>query len=518
MATGIPNSNGGNGRTAVRMGDAATVTLTYHGKKSVAAILATPPAKLSVAWATESAPSRNALYYGENLAVLAALAHDPRVRGKVRLIYIDPPYATRSVFQSRKQADAYHDLLAGADYLEFLRERLILLRELLADDGSIYVHLDENMAFQAKVLMDEIFGPSNFRNWLTRKKCNPKNYTRKTYGNVSDYILFYTKTDNYVWHRPLITWTDEHAAREYSYVEPGTGRRYKKVPIHAPGVRNGETGKPWRGMTPPPGKHWQYLPSTLDEMDARGEIYWSPTGNPRRKIYLDQSGGIPVQDIWTEFRDAHNQNIRITGYPTEKNPAMLARIVAASSNPGDLVLDCFSGSGTTLEAAHRLGRHWLGVDNSAEAIRTTLARFAKGVEPMGDFVKSMEREDMPQRDDGMLPLLGIETPAFEPAKETGAHDPITDFTLHVAAGLQSAEALQHWPPAGSASIGRLFDDETAIIREEPASSAVPAVESRRKVNYSAKKQKGSTQADGRTTVTRAKRKPASARVRKSRKP
>ena len=493
MATGIPNSNGGNGRTPARTAAAASVTLTYPGKKSVAAILATPPAKLSVAWSGETSPSRNALYYGENLAVLAALSHDPRVRGKVRLIYIDPPYATRSVFQSRKQADAYHDLLAGADYLEFLRERLILLRDLLADDGSIYVHLDENMAFQAKVLMDEIFGPSNFRNWITRKKCNPKNYTRKTYGNVSDYILFYSKTDDYVWHRPLITWTDEHAAREYTYVEPGTGRRYKKVPIHAPGVRNGETGKKWRGMTPPPGKHWQYLPRTLDEMDARGEIYWSPTGNPRRKIYLDQSGGIPVQDIWMEFRDAHNQNIRITGYPTEKNPAMLARIIAASSNPGDLVLDCFCGSGTTLEAAHRLGRHWLGVDNSAEAIRTTLARFAKGVEPMGDFVRRLEREDATQSDDTMLPLFDLNIPAKETNNESETHDPITNFAVHVAAGLHSTEVLKHWPSAGSShaspSVGSVADYDTATLRDESASPATRAVPPRRAVRYSAKRAK-----------------------------
>ena len=495
MATGIPNPNGGNGRTTARTADAATVTLSYPGKKPAAAILATSPAKLSVAWPSEPISNSNALYYGENLAVLAALSHNPRVRGKVRLIYIDPPYATRSVFQSRKQADAYHDLLAGADYLEFLRERLILLRDILADDGSIYVHLDENMAFQAKVLMDEIFGPSNFRNWLTRKKCNPKNYTRKTYGNVSDYILFYTKTDNYVWHRPLVTWTDEHAAREYTFVESGTGRRYKKVPVHAPGVRNGETGKLWRGMTPPPGKHWQYPPRTLDEMDARGEIYWSPTGNPRRKIYLDQSGGIPVQDIWTEFRDAHNQNIRITGYPTEKNPALLARIIAASSNPGDLVLDCFCGSGTTLESAHRLGRHWLGVDNSAEAIRTTLARFAKGVEPMGDFVRRMEREDATQEEEAMLPLLGLDIPAVGAAKEVGAHDPIADFTLHVAADLPSAEFLKHWPLAGSSNhsslIGSVSADETGILREGPASPASSKVELRREVSYFVKKQKTS---------------------------
>lgn len=109
----------------------------------------------------------------------------------------------------------------------------------------------------------------------------------------------------------------------------------KKVPLHAPGVCNGETGKPWRGMLPPPGKHWQFPPQTLDEMDAQGEIYWSPSGNPHRKIYLDESEGVPVQDIWLDFKDAHNQNIKITGYPTEKNPNLLAWIIRASSNEGD---------------------------------------------------------------------------------------------------------------------------------------------------------------------------------------
>lgn len=141
---------------------------------------------------------KNRLYYGDNLPILASLLYASSIRGKVRLIYIDPPFATKSVFQSRAQADAYCDLLAGAHYVEFIRERLILLRELLAEDGSIYVHLDENMAFHIKIIMDEIFGPGNFRNWITRKKCNPKNYTRKTYGNISDFIIFYTKSDNYI--------------------------------------------------------------------------------------------------------------------------------------------------------------------------------------------------------------------------------------------------------------------------------------------------------------------------------
>ncbi|MBI2928741.1 MAG: site-specific DNA-methyltransferase [Verrucomicrobia bacterium] len=437
MATGIPRTNwraATPGQPAVSNGNGLLdVVLSYEGKKTAAAVLSTPPANLTRLWPKRRRQGPdNRLCFGDNLSILAALAEDHEVRGKVRLVYIDPPYATKSVFQSRKQADAYADLLEGTHYLEFLRERLIFLRELLADDGSIYVHLDENMAFHAKLVLDEVFGRANFRNWITRKKCNPKNYTRKTYGNVADYILFYTKTDDYVWHRPVEAWTRDRAAKEYQYAEPGTGRRYKKVPLHAPGVRNGETGKPWRGMLPPPGKHWQYPPSVLDEMEARGEIYWSPNGNPRRKIYLDQSGGVPLQDIWMDLRDAHNQNICITGYPTEKNPLLLRRIIEASSNEGDLVLDCFSGSGTTLDVAHRLERRWIGLDNSAEAIRTTLRRFAKGLEPMGDFVKKLEEVERLESEEPTLPMLELLEPAAPKPGSGAAHHPIREFALFAA--------------------------------------------------------------------------------------
>ena len=275
----------------------------------------------------------------------------------------------------------------------------------------------------------EVFGRSNFRNWITRKKCNPKNYTRKTYGNIADYILFYTRSENYVWHRPLESWTEERANKEYQYVEAGTGRRYKKVPVHAPGVRNGETGQLWRGMKPPPGKHWQYPPRVLDEMDTRGEIYWSPTGNPRRKIYLDESNGVAVQDIWFDCRDAHNQNIAISGYPTEKNPNLLSRIIQSSSNDGDIVLDCFSGSGTTLSVASHLGRRWVGVDNSREAVAATLRRFGKGLELMGDFVsmaKTSRKDDEPALE---LPLFGANEFDQPPAKTLPPHQTIKDFTL-----------------------------------------------------------------------------------------
>lgn len=383
MAVPIPGRMARTRKGAAESADQG-LRLEYAGKKPVEDILATPPGRYA-SNPEYGGTGENRIYHGDNLPVLASLMRDKSVAGRVKLVYIDPPFATAANFESRKQAHAYEDHLVGAAFVESLRERLILIHQLLADDGSVYLHLDDRMVFPMRVILDEIFGESNFRNCITRKKCNPKNYTRKSYGNVSDYILFYTKSSTYVWNRPIEPWDDGRANKEYQYTDE-QGRRYKKVPVHAPGVRNGETGKPWRGQLPPAGKHWQYTPKTLDEMDARGEIYWSPTGNPRRKVYLENSSGVPFQDIWTDVRDAHNQNIHVTGYPTEKNRLMVERIIGASSNVGDLVLDCYAGSGTTLEAASNMGRGWIGVDRSDESIRTILHRLEYGTAPMGDFV------------------------------------------------------------------------------------------------------------------------------------
>lgn len=331
------------------------------------------------------------LYHADNIDVLNALTYDKKVCGKVTLVYIDPPYNTGGTFETRDFKHAYEDRFTFDGYLKFMRKRLELLYHLLSDDGSIYIHLDSNMVFHIKVMMDEIFGMKNFKGMITRKKCKSKNFTRKTYGNISDFILFYTKSEEPVWNRPYEEWNEEKVLKEYPYVDEVTGRRYKKVPIHAPGTRNGSTGMPWRGMMPPVGKHWQFTPDKLDEMDANGEIYWSSNGNPRRKVFLDQSNGIPVQDIWLDYLDINNQNTLITGYPTEKNIDMLKRIIEASSRPGDIVLDCFAGSGTTLVAAEELGRQWIGVDIGDEAISTITKRFKNGSKPMGDYVKKRKR-------------------------------------------------------------------------------------------------------------------------------
>ena len=335
------------------------------------------------------------LYHADNLDALNYLIRDEKVCGKVDLIYIDPPYNTGGAFETRDFKHAYNDNFTTEGYVSFMRARLSLMHELLSPEGSIYVHLDSNMVFHIKILMDDIFGERNFRGMITRKKCKSKNFTKKTYGNISDYILFYSKSDTPKWNRPFEEWCDEKILKEYPFIEEGTGRRHKRVPCHAPGTRNGATGGPWRGLMPPEGKHWQYTPDKLDEMDARGEIYWSSNGNPRRKVYLDTSKGIPVQDIWLDFLDVNNQNTCQTGYPTEKNIDMLKRIIETSSNAGDLVLDCFAGSGTTLVAAEELGRQWIGVDIGDEAIKIIQERFENGTKPIGDYVsKKKKKKDL----------------------------------------------------------------------------------------------------------------------------
>ncbi|HEU6870316.1 TPA: site-specific DNA-methyltransferase [Streptococcus pneumoniae] len=360
--------------------------ITYNGKKDTSEILNQKCNTTFTKLASTESAGKNKLIFGDNINALRWLLHDKDLKGKIDLIYIDPPFAKGAHFSSRNQELAYKDILEGAEYLDFLRSRLILMRELLSEQGSIYVHLDETMVFEIKLIMDEIFGKKNFKNLIVRKKSNPKNSVSKRYGNISDYILFYTKTQKYIFNQPYEEWDDAHLLKEYNYIEEGSGRRFKKVPIHAPGIRNGETGKEWRGKLPPAGKHWQYTPDKLDELDRNGEIFWSSNGNPRRKVYLDNNKGKKVQDIWLDFKDAHNQNIKITGYPTEKNPNLLERIISVSSNENSIVLDAFNGSGTTLSVANRMNRKWIAIDNSKLSIETTLNRIFGGVRPMGDFV------------------------------------------------------------------------------------------------------------------------------------
>lgn len=346
--------------------------LAYPNKKSEREIFESVP---EVEFEqVNSSDSPNLLIHSDNLIALKHLVETRDLAGKIDLIYIDPPFATRNVFtiaddranavSSRASGSiAYADSLDGSAFIEFLRERLFFLKALLSDRGSIYARADYKIGHYVKVAMDEIFGIENFRNDIARIKCNPKNFARKGYGNVKDLILFYSKSDNPIWNEPKIPYSEADQRKLFPKIDKD-GRRYATIPLHAPGeTRNGKTAQAFKGILPPPGRHWRCDVSILEQWDKEGLIEWSETGNPRKKIYLDEQQGKRMQDIW-EFKDPPYPI-----YPTEKNAALLDFIVKTSSNEDSIVLDCFAGSGTTLKAAHLNGRTWIGIDQSDEAIK-----------------------------------------------------------------------------------------------------------------------------------------------------
>ena len=322
---------------------------------------------------------KNILIQADNLYGMEWLL-DNGYKGKVDLVYIDPPFATgcnfgidddgrvATVSKSKNGTTAYSDKLKGKEFIEFLRKRVELIHQLLSDKGSLYLHIDYKIGHYVKVMLDEIFGIENFRNDITRIKCNPKNFQRIGYGNIKDMILFYTKGPNPVWNNPSFEKSEEEIARLYNKIDD-KGRRYTTVPLHAPGESLGETGKPFKGILPPKGRHWRCSIKELEKLDQEGRIEWSGNGNPRKINYATEHTGTKSQDIW-EFKDP-----AYPIYPTEKNLDMLKFIIEASSNPDSIVLDCFCGSGSTLFAAQSCGRNWIGLDNSEIAIETTKNRF-----------------------------------------------------------------------------------------------------------------------------------------------
>lgn len=321
----------------------------------------------------------NLLIQSNNLIALKQLITKHNLKGKIDLIYIDPPFATNNTFtitdgrastisNSSNGTVAYSDTLKGFDFIEFIRERLVLLKMLLSEKGSIYLHIDYKIGHYIKVVMDEIFGIENFRNDITRVKCNPKNFARKGYGNIKDLILFYSKSDKLIWNEPKTPYTSEDKIKLFPKIEKDS-RRYTTIPLHAPGeTQNGKTSQAFKGILPPPGRHWRSDVTILEQWDNDGLIEWSDNGNPRKKIYFDEQEGKRVQDIW-EFKDP-----QYPVYPTEKNPDLLDLIVKTSSNENSIVFDCFAGSGTTLKAAQTNGRKWIGIDKSDEAIKAIIQK------------------------------------------------------------------------------------------------------------------------------------------------
>ncbi len=333
------------------------------------------------------ATARNQLVWGDNKLVMSSLLK--QYAGEVRLVYIDPPFDTGTDFSFRVnvgdmtltkapsvlEEHAYRDTWSGGreSYLGMMFGRLVLIHELLTDDGSLYLHCAPNVSHYLKVLCDEIFGPDRFRAEIIWKRVSGHGDAKK-WSPVHEVILHYSKGTSYVWNAPREPLEESYTGTKYSQ-DDGDGRGpYMLDNLTSPSPRPNMTYE-WQGF-PPPAKGWRYSLATMTELDTAGRIY-KPTDHtkrPRLKRYLEENEGHLVDDVWDDVPPVNSQAVERSGYDTQKPLALLERLIEASSNPGDLVADVFCGSGTTLVAAERLGRRWFGADLGRFAIHTTRKR------------------------------------------------------------------------------------------------------------------------------------------------
>ncbi|MBI5236357.1 MAG: site-specific DNA-methyltransferase [Deltaproteobacteria bacterium] len=316
--------------------------------------------------------SSNMLIKGENLVVLKRLALMRRGGAimnadgapGVRLIYIDPPFSTGRVFRGAAGISAYDDTRSGGEFIEFMRERLLLLKELLSANGSIYVHLDWKMAHYIKIVMDEVFGRENFLNeiiWSYGGR-GAKAMSRQ-FSRNHDVILLY-RMEAHLFNRQFVK---------------------KRIPVkeaRSMGLKRDPSGA-WFKTAP----RGDYTDKSIERLDAEGRVYRTRNGRIRIKYFFEEQGGCLlderlVGDVWDDIPDAmHLAASEKTGYPTQKPEALLERIIGASSNEGDVVLDAFCGSGTTLVVADRLKRRWIGIDKGRLAVETARKRLERNREP-----------------------------------------------------------------------------------------------------------------------------------------
>ncbi len=354
---------------------------------------------------------RNQLYYGDNLTVL----RESVAKESVDLIYLDPPFNSNASYnvlfkaptgeRSQAQIEAFDDtwhwnesaerafdevMTSGHSdaaimlkamrsalgendmmaYLAMMAVRLIELHRVLKPTGSLYLHCDPTASHYLRVLLDSVFDPRNLRNELTWKRSTAHSDTKqgsRQYGRVHDVILFYTKGAEWVWNPVYTPYDETYTDSHYSKVEDGTGRRYRLGDLTAarPG---GDTLYEWKGVRPYTGRYWAYSKQKMEEFEANGRLVYTKTRMPEYKRYLDEMPGVPLQDMWTDIDPINSQAQERLGYPTQKPTALLERILSASSNEGDVVLDPFCGCGTTVHAAQKLNRRWIGIDITHLAI------------------------------------------------------------------------------------------------------------------------------------------------------
>jgi len=315
---------------------------------------------------------RNVIAFGDNLQFLKTIYEnkDPlikdKVKGKVKLIYIDPPFATESDFNAGEGQKAYTDKTKGAEFVEFLRKRLIVAREILSDDGSIFVHLDWKKSHYIKIVLDEIFGENNFRNEIIwRRTFAGKTISRNIPLNT-DFIFWYSKSENYYFSPITKPLTDEDKDGFKKDDNDGRGK-YSTVSLQkVAGPTKGtiynytdETGKVWER----PKKGWRMIEQKLKELEKDNRIYFGGK-TLREKYYLSEREDIgkQVDNLWTDIGNMNRNKTEDVNYPTQKPERLIERIIKATSNEGDIVLDFFSGSGSTASVAEKLNRKWITCD------------------------------------------------------------------------------------------------------------------------------------------------------------
>jgi adenine-specific DNA-methyltransferase len=351
---------------------------------------------------------RNRLIWGDKKYVLPSLL--PEFAGKVNLIYIDPPFDTGADFSftatipdnpetdedetttftkqpSILEQKAYRDTWGqGLDsYLKWINESAVFLHELLHDTGSLYVHLDWHVVHYVKTILDEVFGIETFLNEIVWQRTGAHNDPRR-YGNIAESILVYAKTNSYTWNPQFTEYTEEYIQERFRSVEEGSGRRYWLNTLTAPA--HARPAKPATFMgkqrTPPAGTMWRFTQAKINELEKDKRIVVTASGMPYIKQYLDESKGRPLQNIWSDI-PMSKSGFERTGYATQKPEALITRIIKASSNEADLVLDCFCGSGTTPAVAEKFNRRWIACDLGRFAIHTTRKRLLS-IENVKPFV------------------------------------------------------------------------------------------------------------------------------------
>lgn len=307
------------------------------------------------------------VYCGDNLEQLKKLPENC-----IDLIYIDPPFNSNRNYEvfwgETKEKRAFKDRHASTQaYIEFMRPRCVELHRVLKKTGSFYYHCDWHASHYVKVMLDQIFGENQFQNEIIWKRTSAHNDPKK-YGNSTDSIFFYTGTNKYTWN-PIYLEHDENYKGRFRNTDPD-GRRWTDDNLTAKGLSGGGYEYEYKGVQ----SLWRCPIGTMERLDKEGRLHFTRKGGIRLKRYLDETKGVPLQNLWDDISPINSQAKEKLGYPTQKPLVLLDRIIKSSSNPNDIILDAFCGCGTALVAAENLDRQWIGIDVSPTACRVMAKR------------------------------------------------------------------------------------------------------------------------------------------------